>query len=180
MRCYGDDTFDTHSKLWKHLIGCFKRQEAVRLPSEPVAQLFLENGLEEADESSCWVCGTTSKHNAQLGLFHLNTCVTCEAPYNSWAGHRRHVAEAHAGVMLVRCPQCAQVFKTEAELGRHKRTEHGRKRVDDENSAANRDVTCDQCGVIMKVHKGDSINILFKQVHDICKLSSLFLCPTAS
>ena len=94
-------------------------------------------------------------------MYHLNACVTCETPYNSWAGHKRHVEECHGGVMLVRCPLCAGVFQNEAEMVRHKRTDHGKKRVDEENSAANRDVSCDQCGVVMKVKYANKTEQLY-------------------
>ena len=59
----------------------------------------------------CWVCGSHSRHNQQLGVFHINTCATCDLPYNSWNNHKRHVQEAHGGVMRVRCPQCAKIFQ---------------------------------------------------------------------
>ena len=77
--------------------------------------------------------------------------VLLQAPYNSWLHHKQHVDEDHEGVMLVRCPQCARVFRSELELSRHKKADHAKKRLGDGEYAADRDVTCDQCGVMMKV-----------------------------
>ena len=74
LRCYGDETFATHAQLWKHLIGCFKRykpdlaQTPLPPPDPAVFELFEQNGLHvDLDVRSCWVCGTRSKHNTQLG-----------------------------------------------------------------------------------------------------------------
>jgi len=130
------------------LISCYKKEGGKA--TDDMLQLFIQNGLDINCEGQCWVCGSNSKHNLQIGVFHINTCVTCEAPYNSWLHHKQHVDEEHEGVMLVRCPQCARVFRSELELSRHKKADHAKKRLGDGEYAADRDVTCDQCGVMMK------------------------------
>jgi len=176
LRCYGE-TFMTYSELWKHLISCYKNQ-AQGKATDDMLQLFIRNGLDINCEGQCWVCGSTAKHNQQIGLFHINTCVTCEAPYNSWLHHKQHVDEQHDGVMLVRCPHCAQVFATELELSRHKKQVHAKKKLNDEDSAGNRDVTCDQCGVIMKAkylshHRRNMHELHYDISCDICGKSGI-------
>ena len=43
------------------------------------------------------------------------------------------------------------IFQNDAELNRHKKESHAKKRMNEEDYAAERVVSCDQCGIMVKV-----------------------------
>lgn len=92
---------------------------------------------------TCTSCGFKTDSQKQLqshqqmkGVYHDDTCATCDRKMKSWDEYQEHVKKEHDGTMKFRCGKCKEVFLTNGDVRSHRLQKH---------SAKTKSI-CEECG----------------------------------